>query len=48
MREFMFKFIRVNGGNLISILDLVKLCCYFTADSCQFGAECELLMKKYK
>jgi len=48
MRNFMFEFIRVSGGRLITILDLVKLCCYFKEDSCKFGEECEVLMKKYK
>lgn len=48
MRAFMFDFIRVSGGKSISILDLVKLCCYFKDDSCNFGAECNTLMANYK
>jgi len=44
----MFEFMRLSGGRMISILDLVKLCCFFTEDSCKFGAECDLLMQKYK
>lgn len=48
MRKFIFDFIRLSGGNMINILDLIKLCCYFKEDSCAFGKECESLMKKYK
>jgi hypothetical protein len=48
MRLFMFEFMRVSGGKMISILDLIKLCCYFPPDSCDFGKECEQLMNKYK
>ena len=44
MRKFIFDFIRLSGGNLVSILDLIKLCCYFKEDSCAFGRECEGLM----
>lgn len=44
MRKFMYDFIRLSGGNLVSILDLIKLCCYFKEDSCAFGRECEGLM----
>ena len=48
MRRFIFEFIRTSGGSKISILDLVKLCCFFKEDSCEFGAECMVLMAKYK
>ena len=48
MRKFIFDFIRLSGGKMINILDLIKLCCYFKEDSCAFGKECESLMKKYK
>ena len=48
MRKFMFDFIRFNGGKQISILDLIKLVTHFKEDSCDFGAECEVLMQKYK
>ena len=48
MRKFMYEFIRVSGGKLITILDLVKLCCHFTKDSCSFGAECDEIMRNYK
>ena len=48
MRKFMYDFIRISGGRMINILDLIKLCCYFTEDSCAFGQECESLMRKYK
>ena len=48
MRNFMYEFIRVNGGKYISILDLVQLCCYFKQGSCEFGNECDELMRNYK
>ena len=48
LRLFMFEFMRISGGKMISILDLIKLCCYFLPDSCGFGRECENLMSKYK
>ena len=48
MRQFIYEFIKISGGRLLSILDLVKLCCYFKDDSCAFGLECESLMKRYK
>lgn len=48
MRRFMYDFIRVSGGRMITILDLMKLCCFFSEDSCRFGKECEVLMKNYK
>ena len=48
MRKFIYDFIRLSGGKLVSILDLIKLCCYFKEDSCAFGRECEGLMQKYK
>ena len=48
MREFMFDFIRLSGGTHINILDLIKLACYFTKESCSFGMECHNLMKHYK
>ena len=41
MRNFIYEFIRLSGGKRISILDLIKLCCYFKEDSCKFGEECE-------
>ena len=44
MREFMFDFIRLSGGKQINILDLIKLCCYFTKESCAFGIESDNLM----
>ena len=47
MRKFMFEFIRVSGGKMISILDLMKLSCYFSPDSCAFGKECDVLMRYY-
>ena len=48
MRKFMYEFLRTSGGKIISILDLIKLCCFFEKDSCDFGAECEELMRNYK
>ena len=48
MRAFSFAFIRVSGGRMLNILDLIKLCCYFEDKSCAFGQECENLMAKYK
>ena len=48
MRKFVYDFIRLSGGKMVTILDLVKLCCYFKEDSCSFGRECEGLMAKYK
>ena len=48
MRKFIYEFIRLSGGAFVNILDLIKLCCYFREDSCEFGRECESLMKKYK
>ena len=50
MRLFMYEFMQVSGGQkpLITILDLVQLCCYFKAGSCTFGDECDVLMRKYK
>jgi hypothetical protein len=48
MRLFMYEFVRVSGGRMISILDLIKLCCYFGEETCEFGKECESLMKHYK
>ena len=48
MRHFIYEFIRVSGGRNITILDLIKLCCYFTKESCLFGEECETLMSNYK
>ena len=48
MREFMFDFIRMSGGTHINILDLIKLCCYFSKESCPFGRECDNLMNQYK
>ena len=32
MRAFIYDFIKIGGGDVISILDLVKLCCYFKGD----------------
>lgn len=48
MRSFMYDFIRVSGGRMITILDLMKLCCYFKEDSCAFGRECDRIMSNYK
>ena len=48
MKEFMYDFIRLSGGNQLNILDLVKLCCYFPKDSCSFGKESDQLMTHYK
>jgi len=48
MRKFSFDFIRLSGGKNISILDLIKLCCYFPKLSCPFAEEVEKIMKKYK
>ena len=33
---------------MITILDLMKLCCYFKEDSCTFGRECDSIMNHYK
>ena len=32
MKKFMYDFIRMSGSEIITILDLVKLCCYFKGD----------------
>ena len=48
MRTLSFALIRVSGGRFLNILDLIKLCCHFEENSCDFGQECETLMKQYK
>lgn len=48
MRNFMYDFVRLNGGEYLNILDLVKMCCYFPKHSCAFGEECDNLMSQYK
>ena len=48
MRTFIFDFIKIGGDDVISILDLVKLCCYFKGngvtdevdDSMQINCKC--------